>query len=465
MDPRKPFLPPLEEVGTKNTKKSKKTPDGVNGSSPRVDGFYDVYKKEYLIQNESGRWLSLNDAQFKMRLRGRGIQTRKPEDGLVSAGEEAMLHIQDHFDVQYSGALAGRKSGFYEENGVRLLVTSDPRLIDGVKGEWPILQKFLTNLLSGKNEPWGEKQLTTLFGWLRTAIESLRLGQFQPGQALTLAGPINCGKSLLQSIITEILGGRSAKAVMFLQGRTDFNSELFGVEHLMLEDETATTSHQARANLGSQIKAITVNRDHPCHGKRRDIVNLRPWWRLSISCNDRPDKLLILPPLSDDVSDKIILFRASPAQMPMATETSEEKEHFWETLKSELPAFLWWLEHDFQIPDEFKSSRFGVVEFHHPELLDSLDELSPGHALEELIDQAKIWGAVDDYWEGTALDLRSTLLNNDRTRRDAERLLNWTNATGQHLGDLQKKSPDRFKSRKTNREIIWTIFSTEPLNH
>jgi ParB-like chromosome segregation protein Spo0J len=234
-------------------------------------GFYDISKKEYLIRNESGRWLSLADAQFKLRLRKRGISTRKADDSLVSAGEQVMLQIQDYCDVQYSGALAGRKSGFYEENGVRLLVTSDPKLIAAAKGEWPMLKGFVTNLLAGGNEPWGNRQLSTLFGWLKIAVQALRLGQFQPGQALTFAGPVNCGKSLLQSIITEILAGRSAKAALFLQGRTDFNSELFGAEHLVLEDEAASTSHQARAMLGSQIKAITVNRVHPCHGKRRDI--------------------------------------------------------------------------------------------------------------------------------------------------------------------------------------------------
>jgi hypothetical protein len=434
--------------------------DGDNGEI--ASDFYDVSKKEYLTRNESGRWLSLTDAQFKLRLRQRGIQTRKPDDKMISAGEEVMLRLQDYFDVQYSGALAGKKSGFYEENGIRLLITSDPKLIVAVKGTWPTLNKFLTNLLGGPSEPWADRQLNTFYGWLLTAIQALRLEQFQPGQALTLAGPVNCGKSLLQTIITEVLAGRSAKAAMFLQGRTEFNSELFSAEHLVLEDEAANTSHQARASLGSYIKAMTVNRVHACHGKRRDIVNLCPWWRLSISCNNRPDKLLILPTLSDDVSDKIILLRASVAAMPLPTETSAEKEFFWETLKSELPAFLWWLENNFVIPDALKSSRFGVIEFHHPELLEALDELSPSHALEELIDTAKIWGPVDGYWEGTALELRSVLLSNDRTRRDAEHLLSWTNATGQYLGDLQKKSPDRYQYNKTNQQRIWTIF---PCNH
>ena len=60
-----------KEVEPQSTDKEREEPED---SIPRVVGFYDVSKKEYLIQNESGRWLSLNDAQFKLRLRNRGYR-------------------------------------------------------------------------------------------------------------------------------------------------------------------------------------------------------------------------------------------------------------------------------------------------------------------------------------------------------------------------------------------------------
>jgi hypothetical protein len=112
---------------------------------------------------------------------------------------------------------------------------------------------------------------------------------------------------------------------MWLQARTGFNSELFGAEHLMLEDESASTSHQARSALADAIKTIAADKVHPCHGKRRDIVNLCPGWRLSMSLNNEPERMMILPRLTADVHDKISILRATRYAMPVATETPEEK--------------------------------------------------------------------------------------------------------------------------------------------
>lgn len=442
--------------------KSGTTSEGIRDAvtqENRVAAYYDSARKEYLIQNGSSRWLALNESQFKLRMRDRGYSTCKPEKKLISPAEEVMLEIQDRYDVHFSGPLSGRDAGFYEENGLRILVTSSPKMIDPKEGEFPTIDQLIENMLGGAEEPWGESQLMTFYGWLQVACRALKARKFHPGQALALAGPVDSGKSLVQSLVTEILGGRSAKAALFLQGRTDFNSELFGAEHLMLEDENASTSHHDRLALAAQIKGIAVNRIHPCHGKRRDIVNISPWWRLTISLNDRPDRLLVLPHLSDDIADKIILLQATKAQMPMPTETAEERDTFWKTLISEIPAFLWWLDHSFVIQPEFISSRFGVREFHHPGLLEALNELSPSYALLTLIDQADIWEKCsNEPWEGTALELRALLMSNSRTQRDANRLLDWTNACGQYLADLEKSSPDRVRNARNNRKRSWLIY-------
>ena len=191
--------------------------------------------------------------------------------------------------------MAGKICGQYDENGVRILVTSQARLINPVRGTCDILRKFLTNLLAHDDEPYAESQLEAFYGWLKTAVEAHRSHRFQPGQALALAGPVDCGKSLLQSLITEALGGRSAKAALFLQSRTDFNAELFGAEHLIMEDESASTIYRDRIALGTSIKNLIADKVHPCHPKHRQIVNLCPWWRLSISLNNRPERLLVLP--------------------------------------------------------------------------------------------------------------------------------------------------------------------------
>jgi hypothetical protein len=109
---------------------------------------------------------------------------------------------------------------------------------------------------------------------------------------------------------------------------------------LILEDEAASTFHKDCLALGTAIKGIVANRIHPCHPKNRQIINLCPWWRLSISLNDRPERLLVLSPLTDDIRDKIILLRASKYPMPMSAESAQEKEKFWQTFTAEIPAFL-----------------------------------------------------------------------------------------------------------------------------
>jgi hypothetical protein len=245
-----------------------------------LDAYYDQERKEYVIKIEGERTYQVHtEAQFKRDLRFQGLTEKAIPYHTYSQIDIVLRFLQQKRFVHYAGALAGKECGYYFENGVRILVTSEPRIIAPAKGGWTTLNSFLTNLLCGPDEPHGEDQLTVLYGWLKIAYTALCDHRFQPGQALAIAGPVESGKSLLQDLITQILGGRAAKAAMFLQGRTDFNGELFTAEHLLLEDESASTSYPARAALGVNIKGITANRVQASHAKYRQIVNLAPWWR------------------------------------------------------------------------------------------------------------------------------------------------------------------------------------------
>jgi hypothetical protein len=421
-----------------------------------LEAFYDQQRKEYVLRL-SDIYQKRTEEQFKRNLRFERLSSALIPHRFYSQVDMVLRFLQENKYVDYAGPLAGKACGFYSENGVRLLVTSQAPMIEPAAGEWPTLLAFLSNLLAGDTEPYGDDQLTSFYGWLKIAYSALRERRFQPGQALAIAGPVEAGKSLGQAFITEILGGRCAKAALYLQGRTDFNGELFGAEHLMLEDEAVSTSHAARVALGANIKNLIANRVQPCHAKYREIVNLAPWWRVSISLNDRPERMLVLPPLDEDMRDKIILLRASFHEMPMAAESPEEKELFWRTLKSELPAFLHWLL-EFEIPDDWRNTRFGIRAFHHPQLLAELEELSPAMALLSLIDQAEIWEKTSNVWEGTALELRAMLMQNYKTQRDASRLLEWTNACGQYLNDLAEIRSLRVKQFRTHAKRIYEIW-------
>jgi hypothetical protein len=436
-----------------------KLEDQALTTAQHFNAYYDKETKEYALEITDEVYQTRTEAQFKRNLRFRHLTKYTIPGRNWSQLDIALKYFQDEKFVTFVGPLAGKTCGFYDENGFRILVTSQAKVIEPKPGDWPTLEKLFTNLLGHEEfEPYSESQIEAFYGWLKIAYNAFRAHRFQPGQALALAGPVDCGKSLVQSLITEILGGRSAKAAMFLQGRTDFNAELFAAEHLILEDEAASTYHKDRMTLGTAIKNLIANRVHACHPKNRQIVNLAPWWRLSISLNDRPERLLVLPPLIDDIAGKIILLRASKYPMPMAAETIEEKEIFWQTLCAELPAFLHWLVNDYHIPESSRDTRFGIKAFHHPVLMAELEHLSPAHTLLDLIDIADIWEVGNDLWEGTAIELRALLMGHHKTAADARKLLEWLNACGQYLNDLAKIRPNRVKVFRKHIGSMFEIY-------
>jgi hypothetical protein len=207
---------------------------------------FDAGRNLYWIKNERGVWIALNETQFKRILRHQGVSPRVPQDSHVSPLYECLIEIQQTCDVHYAGALAGYSAGIYDMGERRILVTESPRIIEPRRGQFKTLRTFITGLLKDSEFD----QIPYLYGWLKVAYETLRAGERRPGQGLVLAGVRDCGKSLLQNIITFILGGRSARPYQFMGGLTPFNSDLFEAEHLMIEDEQASTDIRARRNFG-----------------------------------------------------------------------------------------------------------------------------------------------------------------------------------------------------------------------
>jgi bifunctional DNA primase/polymerase-like protein len=432
-----------------------------------IDAYYDQPRKEYLLHEGNERYQPLNETQFKRCLRFHRMSAETLDFRHYSQVDVVLRELQQKKYVDYAGALAGKERGYYFENGIPILVTYSPQLIIPKPGNWDTLSNLLSNLYWNPDEPHGDEQQHAFYGWVQVAFNALRARRWQPGQALAFAGPSDAGKSLTQRLITVILGGRSAKAALFLQQRTDFNGEMFEAEHLMLEDEAASTRYRDRLAFAAQLKQIAANQVQPCHPKQRQIINLCPWWRVTISLNDEPDRLLVLPPLGNDVADKLILLRASQAPMPMPAETPEQKIAFWKQLNDELPAFLHYLVNEYEIPADWRSTRFGIKEFHHPALLTALEELDPAMLLLELIDTANIWHQWDPVsqlwgtkvpWEGSALELRRVLSNNNTTQRDASNLLSYTNATGRYLNKLAKIRATRVKLTHTRTGDRYEIY-------
>jgi hypothetical protein len=420
---------------------------------PRLAAFYDPNLKGYWIMDRAGNWLNVNENSLRRHLRASGLAGDTKRGELISELDAALNDYQLESAVSFAGSLAGYSKGVIEQGGQRILVTTSPRLIEPTEGEFPVLTKMLENLFS---DPITDQRPYVL-GWLKIAFESLRAGARRPGQALAMAGPRNCGKSLLQNLITEMLGGRAAKPYRYMSGQTTFNSDLFAAEHLMVEDECGSTDLRARREFGARIKDFTVNEVQSCHAKNRQALSLRPFWRLSISLNDEPENLMILPPLDESLGDKLMLLRVHRADMPMPTETVEGRAAFWATLMAELPAFVGYLLR-WEIPAALRCQRYGVATFHHPDLIDAIDGVSPEFRLLTLIDAVVFAdaGPATGPMVMTAEALESQLTSS-HMGFEARRLFSWTNACGTYLGRLAAKRPARIERNSNNQRREWLI--------
>ncbi|MBM4164967.1 MAG: hypothetical protein FJ222_11100 [Lentisphaerae bacterium] len=426
------------------------------------EAYYDVGRKEYLMQDKRGNWFGLTEAQYKRVLRQHGVSARADEKGGLSPQDEAILNLQQDRNVMWSGALAGYKTGFYEMSGTRVLVTSSPRIIEPAEGGWAILKGVIEGVLGNDGA-----QVAHFLGWLKVGYEALRAGRRQPGQVVVFCGPHGSGKSLVQHVVTQVLGGRCAKPYQAMSGGTSFNSDLFGAEHLVVEDEQASTDIRARRNFGCQIKNVTVCVDQRLHAKHRDAIVLRPFWRMSVSLNSEQENIMIIPPLDDSLEDKIMIFRAVWHKMPMLTGTAEQRDAFWAALVAQVPAMLAELV-AMEIPAELKCERFGVKHYHHPEIVRMLNEVAPEFRLLALID-ATLFPPTDEglpgvaeartEWTGTAEALQALLTGTGSSHGyEARQVLSWANACGTYLGRLAKRRPDRVKQERSADSRSWRVF-------
>jgi hypothetical protein len=373
---------------------------------------------------------------------------------MLSPADALILETQQQRSVDYAGPLAGYRVGVHQIGCQNILVTESPRLIAPVAGDWPTLDSLLTGLFMdevGDQRPYFN-------GWVKVALDTLHRGVRRPGQALAMAGPHDCGKSLLQNLVTILLGGRQAKPYQYMTGGSPFNADLFGAEHLMIEDDMPSTDIRARRNFGSHLKSVTVNDVQRCHAKNRTPVSLTPFWRLTITINDEPENLMVLPPVDDSIADKIILLRANKRPMPMPTGTLDERHKFWDTLVAELPAYAHWLLHVWDIPTELLSQRFGITHFHHPDILRSLDDLAPEMRLMSLIDGELFKSPTTTEWNGTADELERRLTGSESTcQYEARRLFSFNTAAGVYLGRLAKKQAERVNQRRAKGIHKYTI--------
>ena len=416
--------------------------------------YYRKKEKDYLQIYPEGQIVPISQENVKAALVTEG---RIPK---AEFANPILYRIRAQHALDYDGPMPGYALGLHRENGLLFYCTSVPtlsvpRFTEGALGQnWPVTFELCRRLLS--NDEVGGAQFWTFLAHLKMSIEGLKLAlspspfgavrSVRPGQAVALVGPIGCGKSfLLKHVIAPLLGGRLVGAFnAFSADAGGFNGELLLGEVWFVDDHQSSKDIRSRLCLAANIKANLYGAGVSFHLKHKTPITLTPYGRLFICCNDTEESLTVLPPIKDDILDKIHLFRCNATESPMPTETEEQRTLYRATVEAELPFMAGDLE-KWEIYDEYRSGCSGVKTYMNPSVLASLRQQTPEATLIELIlaafDANQFSGAA---WSGTARRLPLLLTDSDfAMRREAERLLlGWPKATGTYLGRIADHSEE-----------------------
>ena len=376
---------------------------------------------------------------------------------LMRAVKAAVASRELDGGVQWNGNLAGHKQGLTTDStGLPILITSEAKPPQPADGEFPIITDLLAQAFTNP------VAIEVFLSWMAGRWTAVNSYTHIPSPMLVLAGEVNSGKSLLAWIVSEMLGGRVANPYAAWSGGMLWNDDLVGSELLLVDDCSASTDTRARRAFGAAFKEAMYPAAVQLRKRHSSSVSVRPVWAVMVACNDTPEALQIIPPLDNDMSDKVILLHFSPVVLPMDTSTPEGRRAFQLAIKQEMPAFAAALR-DWQTPEELRDTRSGVKAWRDPDLVDSVDANSPARRLEQLIETAithmGIWHDLPR--EFTAMEIESRLTDNGSPVRDqAKQMFNWHGACGSALSRLAAKggkmvSAGKYDSdRKVNRYRI-----------
>ncbi len=431
--------------------------------------------KYYILDASGERYISMNGEALTRQLRLLNYSARGAE-GEMSAVDKFKAYVELHNAVDACGALAGRSIGYKpnEASSMKYLVTRKNKRVDAREGSWDNIRSIL-------EKQYGDEQLRYFYSWLYRARYQLNNEKYNAGHALVISGAVGGGKSLIiNQVIQPMLGG-VADAERAMCKDNQFNSDLIGAELLLIDDVKLSRKMEDRKTFGTKIKGLTASSGSvSCHPKGVDAFTLNPLWRLVIAINDTEDDLGAMPPLGegdeDTIGDKIIMLKCFKHELPFVGHI-DQYDKIEAMIASEIEAFAYFIDH-YTIPDAIKQgdSRFGFDEFHHPELLDVLNQNSNERTLlsvttsvlfndEYRMDIVQEAGTGRQYWQGSAQQWSTALLNSKdishRVKGTIEGMLAYGDSAvkaGQRMKAMAEISNGRVVKGRTKKGVIWTIW-------
>lgn len=336
----------------------------------------------YYLRSDDGSYADGVDERGMLRLLKNAGARGKVEAGeRLSQSEALLLEIHKHRSVDAVVNLALKKPGVHDINGRRVLVPRSLVRIDGVPGDATLLESLF-------KESLGDEQYPYFLGWLRHLYSAWEQGQNSPGQMLVFAGAPNSGKSLAIELIVRIFGGRRANVLRSLNGGTQFNRELAECIIHVIDDQCGDTSTKARACFAGEFKSRYFGGYTSLESKNQDAVTVPTLARLVVAVNDRPDAIRVLPKLTSDLHDKIMLLKWSRPQGGVIDQLKanhpDDRAAILEALLKHVPAFVNVIRTHVIKPEE-ANDRTGVAAYRNPELMELLECINSDSELEQVI--------------------------------------------------------------------------------
>jgi hypothetical protein len=247
-------------------------------------------------------------------------------------------------------------------------------------------------------------------------------------------------------------------------GTTDFTADFFRAEHLFVEDKALKDfSHSKRRAFAANLKGLIVNQDQKIHPKGKEASLLPVGTRITLSCNDAPEALAILPALDRDVADKVIYLLCEKGELPMRKDRTITRADQFRMFVNELPAFCYWLDR-WQIPESIldPGNRFTVGSFHHKEIVARLQNLSNEERLLYLLEVLPLSWDVNFCFAGTPSEIEQWMREKDDARQ-LDRIVTYNGSVGLMLGKISAYEHERILREHTEgRESAPRIKAISP---
>jgi hypothetical protein len=136
-----------------------------------------------------------------------------------------------------------------------------------------------------------------------------------------------------------------------------------------------------------------------------------------------------------------------------------ERDEIWEQVTKEAPHFIHYLETSAH-PEELRDRRTGAAAWQNPIVLEILGDISLEEQFRELLTQcSNITHMIEEAgaWDGTAMELETSLRDDPKTKLGADRLIKHGKAVGGFLGKLQAAGRIVVTRRTVNGITRWRI--------